>query len=350
MLLDNKIVQEYRQKREIYLKFANTVHDLLENILGETTIPIHSINSRTKEVESLSEKIRRPDKNYQQLKEITDLVGIRITTYFEDDIDQVAEIVEDSFIIDHKNSTDKRKDFDYSQFGYNSLHKIARIKQTQVEATKYFKFKDLYFEIQIRSILQHAWAEVEHDLGYKHRKEIPGELKRRFARLSALMEVADEEFINLRNRINAYELELAAKMKKEPEKVPIDKISIRKFIEQNETMDELIDYFSNWFGKREMSTGIEDYYIGDVVRGLPYIGILNIADLKTDLRKNVALIKESINYVFSDEKKGSGWHPSMIIFVLILARIAIENKEKEANKIYQQLKIEIGSDFIEKFY
>jgi hypothetical protein len=63
----------------------------------------------------------------------------------------------------------------------------------------------MQFEIQVRSILQHAWAEIEHDLGYKSAVGLPGDVKRRFARVSSLLELADSEFSAIRQHLNNYE-------------------------------------------------------------------------------------------------------------------------------------------------
>ena len=73
--------------------------------------------------------------------------------------------LQDQFYIDEKNSVDKRKALGDREFGYLSLHRIAMVSPQRGKLIEYLRFKDEPFEIQIRSILQHAWAEIEHDLG-----------------------------------------------------------------------------------------------------------------------------------------------------------------------------------------
>jgi hypothetical protein len=60
------------------------------------------------------------------------------------------------------------------------------------------------FEIQMRSSLQHTWAEIEHDLGYKSMYEVPREVRREFSRIAGLLELADESFVRIRSKIADY--------------------------------------------------------------------------------------------------------------------------------------------------
>jgi len=61
----------------------------------------------------------------------------------------VAKLIDNEFKIDESNSVDKRKEFDYSQFGYNSLHKVCELKKSRIKLSEYSKFKGIYFEVQI---------------------------------------------------------------------------------------------------------------------------------------------------------------------------------------------------------
>jgi putative GTP pyrophosphokinase len=79
----------------------------------------------------------------------------------------VAELIEREFVIDRDNTVDKRKQLDPDRFGYLSLHHIVQLGPTRSQLVEYSSFGGIKAEIQTRSILQHSWAEVEHDLGYK---------------------------------------------------------------------------------------------------------------------------------------------------------------------------------------
>ena len=69
---------------------------------------------------------------------------------------------------------------------------------------EYSAYKDIIFELQIRTTLQHSWAEIEHGLGYKSQYEIPKDIRRRLTRLSASLELLDEEFVHIAKEVDEY--------------------------------------------------------------------------------------------------------------------------------------------------
>jgi len=194
-----KILELYKENYPIYNDFANIIQKLIITLLIEKNIRVHSVISRIKEETSLKNKINKNLKKYTKIEDITDLCGIRIITYFEDDVDQVAEIIQKVLAIDLINAVDKRKLLAATEFGYLSLHLIASLTTKQLQLSTYKKYENCKIEIQICSILQHAWAEIEHDLGYKSQTAISYDVRRRFSRLAGLMEIADIEFRELRN-------------------------------------------------------------------------------------------------------------------------------------------------------
>jgi hypothetical protein len=108
-------------------------------------------------------------------------------------VDRIASIAEKLFEIDWTNSVDKRKLHQLDSFGYNSLHYICRLPGY-----------DYRFELQLRTTLQHAWAAINHDTGYKSGVEIPREYMRQMNRLAGMLELADDEFSRIRTEINDY--------------------------------------------------------------------------------------------------------------------------------------------------
>jgi hypothetical protein len=132
------------------------------------------------------------------LDQVTDLAGVRVITYFPSDVDKIVPLIENEFKIDRPNSIDKRKTAEPSVFGYASVHLVVGFSPTRLKLAEYKQFKGLKCEIQVRTILQHAWAEIEHDIVYKSNEDIPFELRRKFASLAGLLEVADREFETLR--------------------------------------------------------------------------------------------------------------------------------------------------------
>ena len=98
-------------------------------------------------------------------------------------------------------------------------------------------------EVQIRSVLQHAWAEIEHDLGYKAGSAIRRDAIRQFSRIAGLLEVADEGFVALRERLLDYEVEVSRKIGDKPNELLIDAVSFKALIDSDTTIqktDELL--------------------------------------------------------------------------------------------------------------
>lgn len=223
----DSILAEYDRKRGAYEDFAHTVGALVKQIVAASGVVVHSVTWRCKARESLAEKVQRTGKSYQSLSDITDLAALRITTYFSDDVDKVAAIIATEFAIDIENSVDKRAALDPDRFGYQSLHYVAALSSTRSGLLENARFKGMQIEVQVRSILQHAWAEIEHDIGYKSAAGVPRDLRRRFARVAGLLELADAEFVSIREQLAVYAKSVVAEIHKDPGNVELDLVSLR---------------------------------------------------------------------------------------------------------------------------
>ena len=195
----------------------------LTALLAQHGIAVQLVSSRTKDVESLQKKLARPDKIYARLTDITDLVGIRVATCFEDAIDDVARVIEQAWRVDFTHSTDKLRFVDH-RFGYRSLHYVCA-PHDDAGLPEGFRF-----EIQIRTVLQHAWAEVEHDLGYKASTAVPELIRRRFSRIASLLEIADQEFVSIRNDLVRYEQEVRDALEHPDRSPEVDIVSLRAVV------------------------------------------------------------------------------------------------------------------------
>lgn len=196
------LLEEFRQKRPELLQLDAHLFELLTEKFKTQGIELNSIEHRVKAENSLIGKLERKGEKYHQLSDITDLVGLRIVTFYTDDVDKAAAIVSQLFDIDWKNSVDKRKMHDFNSFGYNSLHYICRLKEGS-----------LPFEIQIRTALQHTWSAIEHDIGYKGVVKLPPQYRRQFSRLAGMLELADDEFSRLRTTMTEYRRQIQTLVK-----------------------------------------------------------------------------------------------------------------------------------------
>jgi ppGpp synthetase/RelA/SpoT-type nucleotidyltranferase len=199
MNVDEVIKKYVSEQRDTYKLLSEKTKEFLLSILHSKSIVPHSITSREKDPEELREKINREGESPDALfNDITDLAGVRIIAYFPSDVDKIITLIEKEFNIDSKHSIDKRLSSDPAIFGYASVHFVVKFRPEALKLPKYSIFDKMKCEIQVRTILQHAWAEIEHDIVYKSPGEIPFRVRRRFACLAGLLEIADREFESLR--------------------------------------------------------------------------------------------------------------------------------------------------------
>ena len=198
------ILDEYRDRLPILNKQKDVVLDILKRTLKENNMVVTAIEGRVKTEKSLAGKLELKGNKYHTIDDITDIVGVRIITFFSDEVDQIAALVERMFEIDWDNSVDKRKMLEIDRFGYMSLHYICRIPKTLYEDPQQPLLNEIRFELQMRTALQHVWANMQHDTGYKSEVEIPLEHQRSLNRLAGILELADEQFSRIRKEINDY--------------------------------------------------------------------------------------------------------------------------------------------------
>lgn len=180
------------------------VEDLIRSLLKPLKVSLLDVNSRVKTLESATKKIDGSGGKYETFGDLHDMLGVRVITYLQSDVEAVVAALRADFDVDDSRSSSKASMLDPTQFGYLSEHLVVRVHESRAGLVEWVPYANQYFEIQIRSVLQHAWAEIEHDLGYKSATGIPTHLKRRFARLAGLLETADVEFDALSAEAESY--------------------------------------------------------------------------------------------------------------------------------------------------
>jgi ppGpp synthetase/RelA/SpoT-type nucleotidyltranferase len=196
----------------------------LRGLIADANLPVQIVSSRTKSIDSLRRKLALPEKTYQRLTDVTDLVGVRIAATFEDTIEDVARLIERTYQVDFGHSTDKLRTTDHERFGYRSLHYVCGVPDDSGLPPQ------MRFEVQVRTVLQHAWAEVEHDLGYKATEEVPAVIRRRFSRIASLLEIADQEFVSIRSDLSRYQQRVRDELHDANRPLPLDLVSLSALV------------------------------------------------------------------------------------------------------------------------
>jgi hypothetical protein len=134
------------------------------------------------------------------------------------------------------------------RLGYQSVHYLVRLTGPRTRLPEYQRFDGFIAEIQVRTVLQHAWAEIEHDIQYKSAVTIPTEIRRRFMALAGLLEIADREFQQIQDYDEVFRQEARESVEKgELEKVEITPDALRTNLDRRLGPDSrMSDYSYEW--------------------------------------------------------------------------------------------------------
>ena len=211
-------------------KFCEGMRILIDKLIENAGIGVHSISGRVKERDNFIKKCQK-DK-YDDFSQITDVVGIRVVNYLLDEVEEVCKLIESEFVVDERNSGDKSSKLNPDQFWYDSIHYVLRLKPQRCQLPEYAKYKDLVFEVQVRTLLQHTWAEFSHENYYKRSTVYPRELQRRLSRMSAVLEQNDDEFQRLYDDMKKHTAETKAEIDKGELDIEIDSTSLAEYLDR----------------------------------------------------------------------------------------------------------------------
>jgi len=263
----------YEKGIPLYEEFSKLIKGILEKSLKRNKITINNIELRTKSIENFIKKSSKPSesdpnkpKYPDPLRDITDLAGVRVITFFLKTIIEIDEIIYDEFVV--KEKIDKSGTLiKEEKLGYQSVHYVVQLKDTHPE---YEKYKEFNAEIQVRTILQHAWAEIEHDIQYKSIQVIPQEIGRRFMDLAGLLEIADREFEDIYLKYK----DLIHDIKK--------LIKSDKLAEVEITQDSIKEYLNKKIGS---DNRIRDYSYVFIAKILIELGFLNLKQVDDCIKR-----------------------------------------------------------------
>ncbi|WP_179317928.1 GTP pyrophosphokinase [Winogradskyella undariae] len=300
-------VEQYKELKPIYERFSQSLIVLIKSILDVNEIKYHLIEGRSKEIDSFKNKIELKKGKYgNPLEEIMDLCGIRIIVYYQTDIDKIDSLIRENFEVDLKNSVDKSTILKSNEFGYLSNHYIIKINSVRSHLPEWLKFNDLKAEIQLRTVLQHSWAAISHELEYKSNFDIPDLLKRKLFRLAGLFELADEQFVQVKQK--QFELSKAIENKTDIENISVynemNLDTIKYYFSENESILE--DYWilgqKAGFDYADTNDDRTDSYFSHIVNISKLLGINSIETLTEFLENSKKFAGEYLKVVFLQQK------------------------------------------------
>jgi len=203
--------QFYLSQGALMTDAVDAITRILRSALDEMKeeLAIHDISGRVKPFDSCVQKYNKKyrskhedDKSSEKINTLlTDLIGIRVVCLYEDDIEKIAERVKQTFEVICETNKIQAINKDVNHFGYKALHYDLHLGAPREQLGEYRKFSLFPAELQIRTIFQDAWSVIDHQLKYK--KSIPPSLARRINVCAALCELADQEFMRVRDDIRA---------------------------------------------------------------------------------------------------------------------------------------------------
>ncbi len=282
------LFKKYKELAPLYQRVANNTKEALEQFLNENNIPFLAVTCRVKDFDSFFEKISR--KNYSNpFNENEDFCGVRVILYYSDDITKLTNIITDNYLINE--SEDKSEKLEPNEFGYRSNHMIIKIKDSWCVTPNYANLNNLKIELQIRTILMHAWAEIEHKLGYKNKQQIPTGLQRKLYLMSAKLEDADTQFQEIKTKADEFKSETITNSEKEG-----------KFTATELNLDSLLGLLEYYFPESSERKSVASSLLNAINKS--NLGILEVASI-AEMTQPLVHIIEKILFGENDHAKTS---------------------------------------------
>jgi ppGpp synthetase/RelA/SpoT-type nucleotidyltranferase len=209
-------INHYDTLRPRFVLFASVLQQILD-IASKQRSPLGIIQSRAKTVCSFAEKAQRKHDKYEDpVYQFTDLCGARVITHTYTEVEAMCRYIEENFVIDAENSVQIHQRLKPSEFGYRSVHYVVQFKrnvfpnnEVNLEIPeKLYPGKPsdcpMKAEIQVRTLLEHAWAVFSHERVYKGSFDVPESWQRELAGLAAMLEEADKSFLRIQDGLQRY--------------------------------------------------------------------------------------------------------------------------------------------------
>lgn len=297
-----KIKKQYFELVKSYEKLGENMVVALKMLLDEAKIKYMGVTYRIKSFDSFLKKMDRKHCD-DPFNRITDICGVRVICYYRSDIEKISEVINKEFKVIE--TEDKEELLDEDQFGYRSVHYMISIKDEWLAVPNYKGLAGLKAEVQVRTNLMHTWAEIEHKLEYKNDDDIPTKFKRKFSRISAQLEMADEQFDELRQEITNYRNEVLKSTMSEKPTVEDDEVN----------MDTLQVFLNYYFPNYDKSTRLATSLVQDMTSlGIRFRDLKRFYDEKSEtLEKIVEQVLEN-----SDDNSFKWYQVSSVITLLEL--------------------------------
>ncbi|MEN5047104.1 GTP pyrophosphokinase [Pseudomonas koreensis] len=329
--------KQHAELLPLYKNYAEYLGSLLREKLTTEGIKFHLVEYRAKDTESLVTKATKPEKSYTDpFKEITDLVGLRVIAFYEDDLPKIEKQIRNTFILTREKEV--KKPNSTANFGYRSVHYIVRLNPEAPDIGEFDKVADLDFEIQIRTVLQHAWAAISHKLEYKQKNEVPDNLARKLSRLSALFEIADDEFVSLRSISEQENEKIDKKVGRNEDGIPIDSFSLSHYLKKSGLVQDLYGHAKRAGFVFDQPRSSDSDPLSGLIQICNLAGLSTITDFVEQLEEVSPFARDYLNQQYNANLNAgrSIWYASSTFICQLLIIL------KHPNEISKEKLVEFG--------
>lgn len=279
------LVENFESLRPQYEAYTARLEVLIRSLLETESIEFFAIEPRTKTKTSFAEKLQREDKfgKYKAVEDVTDLSGIRIIAYLQQEADTICDLIEKNFELDEVNSVRKQDELDPDKFGYLSTHYVVSLTSNRAELPEFTRFGGLKAEIQVRTLLQHTWAAIDWKFRYKEEREAPKQLRRRLFRISALLEAADNEFSGVRSEIDALRKRYSEEIERGDLDISVNTESVRSYASESATWKGIIRTAID--NGVQLAEGDDGPALNRLIFTTSELGLTTLADLDRQLNE-----------------------------------------------------------------
>ncbi len=328
---DRMIMDDYNSAKDSYIKLGDLVHKKLANAMEEADVRVMGVEHNVKDEKAIESMLYKDADRYQGLADITSVVTVKVICYFKDEVDTIPEIIEKNFNIESENAMDRIfvcKVMDNSGFDEDVC--------------------DKWFEIQVKTVLEHTWSTINNDLGYSE-FGVPNAVKREFVRLAGLLEIADDEFVRVRDDMKIHtEIAREKIVNDNANDVVIDAISLNEYMLRNKKMRQFLEDLAAIEGSEISNINSESY-----ISQLRWLRVRTIGDLQRMLDKNYVLALEFAKRVLMGSELdilssnvalrflcraaliSGGYDEEQIVDFLTLSVNKKERAQREAKRLYK---------------
>ena len=323
-----------------YEEFLKRLKMLLEQLLKEENIKFQNIIGRIKDKKSAEKKFY---KKGIRINEMQDLVALRVITYLKSDAKKIANLIEQEFNVDKKLTKDHSKSLKVDQVGYRGKNYVVKLSDSRKSALEWRNYSDIKFEIQVHTILEYAWSEIQHDRNYKFSGKLPLDVSRKFHLLAGSLDLLDLNFDELCEKVDNYESYVIDNINfGKLENIDLNTISLGVLLSNKFKDKKLVSEFEEEdYLKIANLLGITDFKkMGEIIDSFPFEEYIKvqIGISFSDLMRDILIITFGDKFFEMGEKNKLEKYYSNVLFGEEESKFFLE-KGVDLKKIMKEKKL-----------